>query len=285
MIRYIENEKLIVGVKDFGCEITSIKSKATGYEFMWQGNPDIWGGQAPILFPIIGRLIDDKYTLDGKEYDMLKHGFARKMPWEFIGADNNSISFRLSDTDDTRKIYPYEFDLTVTYTLDGDTLCVSHDIKNKNDAVMYFSIGAHPAFNCTIGDVLSFDENETISTEKIDLEKSLRLPDKTPLLNDEKNIIITKDIFNEDALILSGFKSDNITLNLAEGNRKIVFNLGKAPYLGIWAKPGAPYVCIEPWYGVNDSQIKKDDFSDKVGINALNSDSVFNFTWKAEFVE
>ena len=285
MIRYIENEKLIVGVKDFGCEITSIKSKATGYEFMWQGNPDVWGGQAPILFPIIGRLIDDKYTLDGKEYDMPKHGFARKMPWEFIGADNNSISFRLSDTDDTRKIYPYEFDLTVTYTLDGDTLCVSHDIKNKNDAVMYFSIGAHPAFNCTIGDVLSFDENETISTEKIDLEKSLRLPDKTPLLNDEKNIIITKDIFNEDALILSGIKSDNITLNLTEGNRKIVFNLGKAPYLGIWAKPGAPYVCIEPWYGVNDSQIKKDDFSDKVGINALNSDSVFNFTWKAEFVE
>lgn len=285
MIRYIENEKLIVGVKDFGCEITSIKSKATGYEFMWQGNPDIWGGQAPILFPIIGRLIDDKYTLDGKEYDMPKHGFARKMPWEFIGADNNSISFRLSDTDDTRKIYPYEFDLTVTYTLDGDTLCVSHDIKNKNDGVMYFSIGAHPAFNCTIGDVLSFDDNETISTEKIVLVKSLLLPDKTPVLNDEKDIVITKDIFNEDALILSGFKSDNITLNLAEGNRKIVFNLGKAPYLGIWAKPGAPYVCIEPWYGVNDSLVKKNDFSEKTAINATEANSTFNFTWKAEFVE
>ncbi len=285
MVHYIENEKLIVGVKEFGCEITSIKSKATGYEFMWQGNPDVWGGQAPILFPIVGRLIEDKYALNGKEYEMPKHGFARKMPWEYMGSDGKSMSFRLSDTADTLKIYPYEFDLTVTYTLNGDTLAVSHSINNKTDAVMYFSIGAHPAFNCTVGDKLTFDENETLLTEKIDLVNSLRLPDKTLVLKDEKDIIITKDIFNEDALILSDIKSENITLNLSAGNKKIKFNLGKAPYLGIWAKPGAPYVCIEPWYGVNDSQIKKDDFSKKDAINAVNAKEAFNFTWKAEFSE
>ena len=285
MIRYIENDKLIVGVKDFGCEIASIKSKATGYEFMWQGNPDIWGGQAPILFPIVGRLIEDKYKLKGVEYEMPKHGFARKMPWEFLCADGNSMSFRLSDTEETRKIYPFEFDLTVTYTLDDTTLSVSHDIKNKGENTMYFSIGAHPAFNCSIGDTLSFDENETLYTEKIDLVKSLRLPDKTLVLEDEKDIIITKDIFNEDALILSDIKSENITLNISEGDRKINFNLGKSPYLGIWAKPGAPYVCIEPWYGVNDSQVKKNDLSEKDAINPVNAGEVFNFTWKAEFSE
>ncbi|MBO7319150.1 MAG: aldose 1-epimerase family protein, partial [Clostridia bacterium] len=131
MIHYIENENLIVGVKEFGCEIASIKSKKTGYEFMWQGNPDIWGGQAPILFPIVGRLIDDKYTLDGKEYEMPKHGFARKMPWLFLGAQDNKIKFRLSDTAETRKFYPFEFDLTVTYTLNENVLIVSHEIKNK----------------------------------------------------------------------------------------------------------------------------------------------------------
>ena len=285
MIRYIENDKLIVGVKDFGCEIASIKSKATGYEFMWQGNPDIWGGQAPILFPIVGRLIEDKYKLKGVEYEMPKHGFARKMPWEFLCADGNSMSFRLSDTEETRKIYPFEFDLTVTYTLDDTTLSVSHDIKNKGENTMYFSIGAHPAFNCSIGDTLSFDENETLYTEKIDLVKSLRLPDKTLVLEGEKDIIITKDIFNEDALILSDIKSENITLNISEGDRKINFNLGKSPYLGIWAKPGAPYVCIEPWYGVNDSQVKKNDLSEKDAINPVNAGEVFNFTWKAEFSE
>ena len=285
MIHYIENEKLIVGVKEFGCEITSIKSKTTGYEFMWQGNPDIWSGQAPILFPIVGRLIEDKYTLGGKEYEMPKHGFARKMPWKYIGSDGSSMSFHLSDTPDTLMIYPYKFVLTVTYTLDGNTLIVSHNISNKTENVMYFSIGAHPAFNCTIGDKLTFDENETLCTEKIDLVKSLRLPDKALVLNGKKDIIITKDIFNEDALILSEIKSENITLHLSEGERKIKFNLGKAPYLGIWAKPGAPYVCIEPWYGVNDSQIKKNDFSQKDAINAVNAKESFTFTWKAEFSE
>ena len=285
MVHYIENDYLVIGVKEFGCEIATIKSKKTDYEFMWQGNPDIWSGQAPILFPIVGRLIDDKYTLDGVDYEMPKHGFARKMPWKFIGCDKNSMSFRLTDTADTRKIYPYEFDLTVTYTLDGNTLKVSHDIKNKTDNFMYFSIGAHPAFNCAIGDVLSFDNNETLYTEKIDLVKSLRLPDKTPVLDNEKDIVITNDVFNEDALILSDIKSENITLNISEGGKKIIFNLGGAPYLGIWAKPGAPYVCIEPWYGVNDSQEKKDDFSKKDAINSMNAKDTFNFTWKAEFAE
>ena len=120
MIHYIENDKLIIGVKEFGCELTSIKSKATGYEFMWQGNPDIWAGQAPILFPIVGRLIDDKYTLDGKEYEMPKHGFARKMKWNFIESNGSSMRFCLSDTAETREIYPYEFDLIVTYTLEDN---------------------------------------------------------------------------------------------------------------------------------------------------------------------
>ena len=150
---------------------------------------------------------------------------------------------------------------------------------------MYFSLGAHPAFNCAIGDTLTFDVAETLYTEKIDLVESLRLPEKLLVLDNEKDIVITNDIFNEDALILSDIKSENLTLNIAEGNRKIVFNLGGAPYLGIWAKPGAPYVCIEPWCGVNDSHEKKDDISKKDGINAVNSGETFNYTWKAEFKE
>lgn len=285
MVHYIENDKLIIGVKEFGCELTSVKSKESGYEFLWQGNPDIWGGQSPILFPIVGRLIDDKYYLNGKEFEMPKHGFARKMPWKFLGKNGNSMSFVLNATEDTLKIYPYNFELTVTYSIEGSTLSVSHNIKNCSDDIMYFSLGAHPAFACAIGDVLSFDKNETLYTEKIDLEKSLRLPEKLLVLDNEKDIIITKDIFNEDALILSGIKSENITLKVSECNRKVIFNLGGAPYLGIWAKPGAPYVCIEPWCGINDSQIKKDDFSQKDGINSINPDEIFNFTWKAEFTE
>lgn len=285
MVHYIENEHLKIGVKEFGCELTSVKSKKTGFEYLWQGDEKIWAGQSPILFPIVGRLIDDKYTLDGKEYEMPKHGFARKLKWEFLEANETSMKFILSDSEETLKIYPYHFDLVVTFTLEGNKLKVSHDVINKNEGVLLFSLGAHPAFNCEIGDKLVFSEKETLSTVKIDLVNSLRLPETFPVLNDETDIVITKDVFNEDALIFSGMKSDFVTLKSDNHSRTIKFNLGSAPWLGIWAKPGAPYVCIEPWWGVNDSQIKKDDFSEKDGINAVSAGESCCFTWTAEFSE
>ncbi len=285
MIHSIENDKLRISVKEFGCELASIISKKTGSEFLWQGNPDIWSGQSPILFPIIGRLIDDKYSFKGKEYDMPKHGFARKLPWKTIDKSADSISFILSENDETLKIYPFLFDLIVTYTLNGNILTVSHEVLNKNDFIMYFSLGAHPAFNCRIGDKLVFDESETLDKMKIDLVHSLLLPETFPLLRDENEINITADVFNEDALITKAVKSKKITLASSGLGRKIVFDLGNAPYLGIWAKPGAPYVCIEPWYGVNDSQDVRVDFTEKEGIVALAPKEKFEFKWSAEFTE
>lgn len=285
MIHYIENEYLKLGVKSFGCEITSLISKETGFEFMWQGNADIWSGQAPILFPIIGRLIDDKYTLDGKEYTLEKHGFARRLEWTYLGSDGSSMSFSLKENEDTLTMYPFSFEVIVTYILDGKTLKVNHKVINNNDSTMYFSLGAHPAFNCEIGDKLTFSETEKFVTEKIDLVRSLRLPEKVDVPQQDSTIIITEDIFNEDALILSNFKSEYLTIHSDNNSRKIKFTFGGAPYLGIWAKPGAPYVCIEPWYGVNDSTEKKDDFSQKDAINTLGAGEEFNFQWTAEFTE
>lgn len=283
MIHYIKNDYLKVGVKEFGCELTSIVSQENGREYLWQGNADIWSGQSPILFPIIGRLIDDKYTLDGTDYEMPKHGFARRMPWKLLSKSDSCISFLLSETEDTLKIYPFYFDLIVTFTLDGKKLTVKHEVKNKNNRKMYFSLGAHPAFNCDIGDRLVFEKQENLDCIKIDLERSLRLPETTPLLRNERTITVTKDIFKEDALIFKGVASDYITLESDNRPDKIVFTLGKAPYLGIWAKPGAPYVCIEPWYGVNDSTKKKDDFSQKDAIQTLESNKSFVFSWSADF--
>lgn len=285
MTHFIENDFLKVGVKEFGCELTSVISKESGFEFLWQGDPSIWGGQSPILFPIIGRLIEDKYTLDGKEYEMPKHGFARKLPWKLHSSAADSVSFILSETEETLNCYPYEFDLIVTFTLKDKKLFVNHEVINKNDGRMYFSLGAHPAFNCKIGDKLIFDENETLNTVKIDLVHSLRLPDTVPVLRNEKEITVTEDIFNEDALIFEGAVSEHITLVSQDTDRRVKFNLGKAPFLGIWAKPGAPYVCIEPWCGVNDSQIKKPDLSQKDGIQKLEKGESFSFLWSAEFAE
>lgn len=285
MIHYIENNCLKIGVKEFGCELTSVVSKNNNNEYLWQGDEAVWYGQSPILFPIVGRLIDDKYTLNGKEYTMPKHGFARKTKWELLNKEDDSMSFILSESEETLKVFPYEFDLIVSYTLIENKLRVNHCVINKNDFTMYFSLGAHPGFNCEIGDKLVFDENETLDTEKIDLVNSLRLPETVNILNNEKEIIITEDIFNEDALIFHSIKSENITLMHKNGKNTVKFNMGNSPYLGIWAKPGAPYVCIEPWCGVNDSFEKKNDFSEKDAINMLPAEEIFNFTWEAEFID
>lgn len=284
MIHYIENNYLKIGVKEFGCELTSVINKENGTEYLWQGDEKYWSGQSPILFPIVGRLIEDSYYLDGKKYTMPKHGFARKMPWTFGGADESSMFFTLTETEETLRLYPYKFTVKVTFSLEKNSLKVTHEIKNENSGVMYASLGAHPAFNCEIGDRLVFSENETLDTVRIDLVNSLRLPELIPVLKDEKVITITEDIFNEDALIFNGVKSEAVTLESDNHSRKVIFHLNNSPWLGIWAKPGAPYVCIEPWCGVNDSTEKKDDFSQKDGINAIPAGESFVYSWKAEIV-
>lgn len=282
IVCHLSNEKLSIGVKQAGAELTSVKSKESGYEFLWQGNPDIWYGQSPILFPIVGRLADDKYLLNGVEYTIPKHGFARRSKFEFVAKTDDSLVFRLSDNEETKKLYPFEFDLIVTFRLIDNALEVNHKVVNKSADTMYFSLGAHPGFNCEIGDTLRFEQDETLSTQRINSE-SLRIPETYPVLENSKDIVITKDIFNEDALILSGYKSKKITLTNKSSGRTVEFTFGDAPYLGIWAKPGAPYVCIEPWFGVNDSIEKYGEFKNKEGINALQPGEAFEYAWKAVF--
>jgi len=283
MLYTIQNHNLIVDIDTLGAQLQSIRT-IDGTEFLWQGDEKYWTGRSPILFPIVGRLIEDCYYLDGKKYTMPKHGFARRMLWKFGGADGSSMFFTLSQTEETLAMYPYDFTVKVTFTLDRNALKVTHEIINETSGVMYASLGAHPAFNCSIGDRLVFSENETLDTVRIDLVNSLRLPEMIPVLNDERVITVTEDIFNEDALIFSGVKSDTLTLESDNHSRKVIFHLNNSPWLGIWAKPGAPYVCIEPWCGVNDSTEKKEDFSQKDAINAIPAGESFVYSWTAEII-
>ena len=283
MIYYAENESFIVGVKEMGAELTSLKSKKTGIEYIWDGNVDVWYGQSPILFPIIGRLLDDKYRYDGKEYTMAKHGIVRKKPFRLESKTADTLVFCQSSDEDSLKSYPFEFDLFVEFKLTENGLSVTHTVVNKDNKVMYYSFGAHPAFNCEIGDYLEFAENEELLTERIDHE-SILIEEKFPVDMDGKKIIITKDIFNDDALILSEYKSKAVTLKSDDHNRTIKFNFD-SPLLGIWAKPGASYVCIEPWWGVNDNYDKKPDISEKRAIMSLESEKSKSFNWNIEICE
>ena len=283
MIYNIENKDFSLSVKEMGAELNSFKSKKTGFEFIWGGNTDIWYGQSPILFPIIGRLLDDKYRLNDKEYTMPKHGIVRKKPFKLIDKTENSLKFIQSDDEESLKEYPYHFDLIVEFKITDNGLSVTHTVVNKNDCIMYYSFGAHPAFNCEIGDYLEFSENEELLTERIDHD-SILIEEKFPVNIDGNKLIITENLFDDDALILSGYKSQAISLKSNNHNRVVKFNFD-SPLLGIWAKPGAPYVCIEPWWGVNDNYDKKDDLSQKRGIMALNPNEEKSFNWNIEICE
>ena len=283
MIYNIEDSNFSLAVKEMGAELNSLISKKTGIEYIWCGNTDIWYGQSPILFPIIGRLLDDKYRLNGIEYTMPKHGIVRKKPFKLINQTENSLTFIQSDDDNSLKEYPYHFDLQVEFKLTENGLSVTHTVFNKDEKVMYYSFGAHPAFNCEIGDYLEFSENEQLTTERIDHE-SILVEERFPVDIKENKLYITKNLFDNDALILSGYKSKAISLKSNNHNRVVKFNFD-SPVLGIWAKPGAPYVCIEPWWGINDNYDKKEDLSQKREIMTLEPGKNKSFNWTIEICE
>ncbi len=281
MIHYIENEYVKVGVKTAGAELTSFVSKENNFEYLWQGNPDVWYGQSPVLFPIIGRVLDDVYYLNGKEFTMPKHGLFRKREAELVEKTATSMTFMEKADDETRKIFPYEFRVYVKFEIDGKKLVCKYSVANDSSDVMYFSIGGHPGFNCEIGDYILFEKNETLDTVAIDTE-CLRTGKTIPVLNNNNRLVITKDIFNDDALIFNNMESSYLTLASDNNTRTVTFDFSDCSYLGIWAKPGAPYVCIEPWWGVNDSHERKADISQKDAIISLESGKTFECYWSAE---
>ena len=281
MIHYIENDQIRVGVKEFGGELTSFFDKTNGFEYLWQGDPDVWSGQSPVLFPVIGRLKDDGYTLGGVRYDCPKHGVARKRPFRVVENTGERLVLLQEEDENTLKSFPYKYKLYEIFTVEGRTLRVELRVENSDRKTMYFGVGAHPGFNCRVGDILEFSQKETLRTEMIDMELCLRKTETFPVLENDDKIEITEHIFDSDALILKDVKSEYITLHAFGGERDVKFSYS-APYLGIWAKPGAPYVCLEPWCGVDDSTASDGIFETKEGNNSIGPGETFSLFWSAE---
>lgn len=280
----IQNEALRVAVQDFGAVLTQVQSAKSGHEFLWQSDKSVWNGQSPILFPIIGKLLDDKCRIDGKEYEIIRHGLARHRDFQCIAEGENELVFLQKSDDETKKSYPYDYELYITFTVNRNALTVTHTVKNPNAKTMYFSLGAHPAFNCALGDTLVFEKKETLQSERIDSD-SVITGEKDWILENSDTLTLTAHLFDKDALIFENVQSDFVTLHCKAAKTKMRFTFRDAPFLAVWAKPAAPFVCIEPWYGINDSYEKKADFSEKRGIVSLPAGETFAFSWTAEFFE
>ncbi|MBE6541722.1 MAG: aldose 1-epimerase family protein [Ruminococcaceae bacterium] len=271
MLYSIENKKIKITVTDLGAEMTSLILKKTGVEYLWQADPTYWTGHAYNLFPICGRLWEGKYTYQGKTYEMNLHGFARKTNYEMIEQTENSLTFRLTDSDETYAQYPFHFDLLLTYTLDGASVITTFHVTNKDEKDLIFALGGHPGFNLPLADGETFEDYSLSFSEKCE-PKQLCMSETCYFLGETKpfkvrcgkSFPLTHDLFDNDAVFLTDIAPE-VTLKSSVSKRFVKVTYPGMKYVGFWHKPKteAPYVCIEPWTSIPADDGKIDDFETK----------------------
>ena len=263
----IENDLLKVTIRPQGAELVSVYNKALQLEQLWNGNADIWPWHAPNLFPIVGGVVNNSIKVDGQLYTLTRHGFTRETIFEAINVTDTHATFALRYNDQTLAVYPYKFEFHIIYDLVADGLKVTYQVINLDDKDLYFQVGAHPAF------VAPFYENE--SYDDYDLEFELDEPlerhnfsknglfDGTtePVVLENKKLRLTNNLFDRDAIVFKNIQSKVITLRSDKHDKFLAVSYPAFKHMGIWAKPGAPFVCIEPWLGLGDTEGDVVDFT------------------------
>ena len=285
----IESQYLSAKISLIGAELISLYDKELQREYIWQGDEQYWSRHAPILFPIVGKLNHDRYRVGHRYFNLSQHGFARDREFELISASSDELRLRLSWGQESFKVYPFKFILDVHFKIYGPVLTVNYEVKCPEKRDIFFSIGSHPAFNIPFSDgrfedyFLEFEFNEFSGPHY--LENDLADFDQKPNMAvfSGKKLHFTEKLFEKGALIFKDVKSDKITLKNKINDREIVFDIGEAPYLGIWKPAGAPFVCVEPWFGVADVVGASDDFLKKEGVIHLDVGEVFKSSYSLHF--
>lgn len=270
-MQILKNDILEIKINEHGAELSSILGVKSGKEYLWHGDKAFWGRRSPVLFPVVGKYRDLKSVYGGKEYSLPQHGFARDCDFTLIGKTENSVSFEFTENEDTLQKYPFNFRLVCSFELDRNKIRVKWSVTNTNDTEMYFSIGAHPAFNCEKGKTVLSMNGKDIKYSVLNSE-GLYLPEKYPV---ESSFVLTEDIFDRDALIIEN--SEVTSVSLSDGEKEFLSVNFTAPLFGIWSpvKKNAPFVCIEPWYGRADSADFDCDLTKREWGNALSPKEVF----------
>lgn len=284
----IKNDKLTVVLRSFGGQLHSIKRE--GIEYLWQGDPAWWNGQAPVLFPICGSIRDDKAEIgENLHTSMPRHGLIRKREFEAVDVKDDSVAFQIDSNDEMLQSYPYRFSVGIRYTLKADSIEVRYSIKNTDEKTMPFQIGGHPAFNCPLIDgedfedyEIRFDESENCTMLKnfpgsglIDIDSRKPLPLKNGALS------LTHELFSDDALTLDGLKSQSVSLVSAKSGAGVTLSFSDFPYLVLWSAAGsAPFAAIEPWTGISTCSDEDDVFEHKRNIQQAEpgEEKIYRFT-------
>jgi len=287
MQEQIASNTLTVIVNSKGAEISSVKSKE-GLEFMWQARQDVWPRHAPVLFPIVGKLKDNKYSVNDHVYELGQHGFARDHEFLLIRRTESSCAYQLLPNAETNTIYPFNFVLQIAYELKNNILTTSYTVINAGSGDMLFGIGAHPGFNCPLTKGETFEdyflEFETDHLFVTELNNGLRKGKKKAVILKDKKLHLTKNLFDNDALVFENRQINKISLRSEKSPHKITVDCIGWPYFGVWSKKGCTeFVCLEPWYGIADHENSTGDIHKKDGIIQLKPHQQFGCSFTTTF--
>ncbi|MBP6127543.1 aldose 1-epimerase family protein [Flavobacterium sp.] len=283
MIITITNSQLTATINTLGAELISLVKNNKNY--IWNIDETYWDKTSPVLFPIVGRLKNDSYSFNEKTYQLPRHGFARNMEFSFDKKSDSQVIFELNETEETKAIYPFSFKFLMAYTLMENELVIEYFVRNQSDEVLPFSIGAHPAF--AISDKfenysLEFNSADTFETHHLENES---FNGKTTLVDTKNNTItLNYALFEKDALVFKSLKSNEVILKNKDKSILKV-NYDHFPYLGIWTKQNAPFLCIEPWCGLADGLNHNGNLEEKEGINHLPAGEDFLRAIRIEILE
>ncbi len=271
----LKNEIIELTIDNLGAEIT--KLKVNGEVLSHNRDPKYWGRNAPVLFPIVGSLKDAKYTFNDKEYKMGQHGFARDSIFEVIYKDDSEVTYLLTSTEQTKEVYPFDFELKITYKLENNSYTTTYEITNPSSEDIYYQIGAHPAFK------VNMNEDYKIKMENEGLFYDLRgalIGDSSEYQKIEEHVNI--ETFKDGALIYKPTSNKVIKL-LKNDQDYITMEFDDFELIGVWAPDGknSPFVCLEPWNGLADFHLQQtNDLTKKQYIRKLNSNNKETFSFK-----
>ena len=289
MIYTITNDYLSVSIETFGAQLKSIKKRNYECEYLYQGSNIYWANRAINLFPICGRLKDNKYTYNNIEYELGCHGFARHQEFSLDSISESSVTFKLSDNDETLNKYPFKFDLRITYELNGNIINIKNTVLNKDNKELLFTTGGHPGFNCPLDKSLDFSDYIISFNNVSDLEEMGLTPKglRTGLYNKVhfENGLINLDhhmFDNGSPFYKNSF--NEIRLYSLKDKKAVTVRCPKANFFGLWHtdKSDAPFICIEPWLGCPSLDNASSSLEEKDYMIKLKNNESYEFKYEIE---
>jgi galactose mutarotase-like enzyme len=266
----ISSSQLIAAIDPLGAQLSLLRD-AEGRDLLWDGDPAFWTGRAPLLFPIVGTLAGGHYRLGTKHYALSRHGFARNCLFEVLEAAASTAAFRLRADESTLALYPFHFELEVRFAVQGALLTVSSTARNPGAAVLPASFGFHPGLRWPLPygqpraeHCITFSMEEPAPVRRLNAQ-GLLAPQLQATPVQQRRLPLHDDLFRTDALIFDRLRSRELRYGAAAGPQvRIAFS--NTPFLGVWTKPGAPFICVEPWHGLSDPEGFAGEFSTKPGL-------------------